>query len=357
VIVLSLLKTLFKGVFGIIILFIVLGAVFGSDSSDNTETNSDISETAASSDEPVEETVSIPEDTTNEDASGSDEADKEIVSTSFSDFALYTDSSATELQKETFFNENYKDKYVTWTGTVTTVSESFGSYSVQVKHSPNTLTSDVIVKMRDDQKDKLLQLKEGSEITYTAKMTRYGEILGMSAEEGVIVSTDGTETSSDISETAASSDISETAASSDESAEETVSTTEDTTTEDTTTEDSSSSDESDKEIVSTSFSDFALYTDSSATELQKETFFNENYKDKYVTWTGTVTTVSESYGSYSVGVKHSPNTLTSDVYVKMRDDQKDKLLQLKEGSEITYTAKMTRYGEILGMSAEDGVIE
>jgi cold shock CspA family protein len=175
----------------------------------------------------------------------------------------------------------------------------------------------------------------------------------MSAEDGVIVSTDGTETSSDISETAASID---------ESAEETVSTTEDTTTEDTTTEDtttedSSSSDESDKEIVSTSFSDFALYTDSSATELQKETFFNENFKDKYVTWTGTVTTVSESYGSYSVGVKHSPNTLTSDVYVKMRDDQKDKLLQLKEGSEITYTAKMTRYGEILGMSAEDGVIE
>jgi len=339
VITLSFLKTLFKGVFGIIILFIVLGAVFGSDSSDNTETNSDISETASSSDEPVEEIVSTPEEvSTPEDTSGSDEPDKEIVSTSFSDFTPYFDSDSTELQKESFFDEHFKDKYVTWTGTVVTVSESFGSYSVQVKHSSKSLISDVYVKMRDDQKDNLLQLKEGSEITYTAKMTRYGEILGMSAEDGVIDSTDGTETNSDVSETTSSSD---------EPVEEIVSTPEDT----------SSSDESDKEIVSTSFSDFTPYFDPDSTELQKESFFDEHFKNKYVTWTGTVVTVSESYGSYSVQVKHSSKSLISDVYVKMRDDQKDNLLQLKEGSEITYTAKMTRYGEILGMSAEDGVIE
>jgi hypothetical protein len=133
-------------------------------STDDTETNSDISKTTSSSDEPVEE----------------------IVSTSFSDFTPYLDTTATELQKESFFNDNFKDRYVTWTGTVTNVAESWGSYTVSVKHSPNTLTADVLVKMRDDQKDKLLQLHEGSEITYTAKMTRYGEIVGMSAEDGVI---------------------------------------------------------------------------------------------------------------------------------------------------------------------------
>jgi cytoskeletal protein RodZ len=138
----------------------------------------------SSSDETVKETTSSEEP--EKETSSSEEPEKEIVSTSFSDFALYSDSTATSLQKESFFDDNYKGKYVTWSGTVSSVSESYGSYTVQVKHKSSTLVSDVIVKMRDDQKDKLLQLKEGSPITYTAKMTRYGDILGMSAEDGTI---------------------------------------------------------------------------------------------------------------------------------------------------------------------------
>lgn len=121
-----------------------------------------------------------------EEASSSEEPEKEIVSTSFSDFTPYTDTSATTLQKEAFFDEHFKDKYVTWSGKVASVDESFGSYTVQVKHSSQSLISDAIITMRDDQKDKLLQLKEGSPITYTAKLTRYGEILGISGEDGTI---------------------------------------------------------------------------------------------------------------------------------------------------------------------------
>ena len=78
-----------------------------------------------------------------EEASSSEEPEKEIVSTSFSDFALYSDSTATSLQKESFFDDNYKGKYVTWSGTVSSVSESYGSYAVQVKHKSSTLVSDV----------------------------------------------------------------------------------------------------------------------------------------------------------------------------------------------------------------------
>jgi hypothetical protein len=116
------------------------------------------------------------------------EAPKEIVSTSFSDFKPYLDSSATSLQKSSFFDEHFKDKYVTWSGTVASVSQTMGSYKVQVKHSDKSLISDVIVTMRDDQKDKLLTLKEGDPIKYTAKLTRYGDILGLSADDGVIES-------------------------------------------------------------------------------------------------------------------------------------------------------------------------
>jgi len=139
-----------------------------------TSSNDESVKEASSNDETVKETTS------------SEEPDKEIVSTSFSDFTPYTDSTATSLQKESFFDENFKGKYVTWSGTVASVGESMGSYTVSVKHSSKSLISDATIVMRDDQKDKLLQLKEGSKITYTAKLTRYGELLGISGDDGTI---------------------------------------------------------------------------------------------------------------------------------------------------------------------------
>jgi hypothetical protein len=134
-------------------------------------------------------------------------------------------------------------------------------------------------------------------------------------------------------------------------------TVEETPKEEATEEEKPSTDEAPKEIVSTSFSDFTPYLDSSSTSLQKESFFDDHFKGKYVKWSGTVSSVTESMGSYNVGVKHSDKSLFSDVTVTMRDDQKEKLLQLKEGSKITYTAKLTRYGDILGIYADDGTIE
>ena len=140
-----------------------------------------------SSDAPKEATVppSNNSETVKETPSTAEPA-KEIVSTSFSDFTPYLDSSATSLQKESFFDDHFKGKYVTWSGTVASVSKTMGSYTVSVKHSSKSLVSDAIVTMRDDQKDKLLQLKEGDPIKYTAKLTRYGDILGIYAEDGTI---------------------------------------------------------------------------------------------------------------------------------------------------------------------------
>ncbi len=341
------LNKIIKIILGIFVLLFIVGLLGsgGDDSKSNQiqepataseATTEQKTGTTSNSDEPDKETAGASEDT-----SSSNEPNKEIVSTSFSDFTPYLDPDSTQLQKESFFDENFKGKYVTWSGTVSTVTESSGSYAVQVVHKSSTLVSDVRVEFRADQKDKLIQLKEGDPITYTAKMTRYGEILGMSAEDGVIDSTDDTETNSEISKPASP------ASNSDEPDKETAGASEDT----------SSSNEPNKEIVSTSFSDFTPYLDPDSTQLQKESFFDENFKGKYVTWSGTVSTVTESSGSYAVQVVHKSSTLVSDVRVEFRADQKDKLIQLKEGDPITYTAKMTRYGEILGMSAEDGVIE
>ena len=113
---------------------------------------------------------------------------KELVSTSFSDFGdVHCDLDATDLQKQSLFDDKFKAKYVKWSGTVSSVSETWGSYTLQVKHCPHTWISDVTITMRDDQKDALLQLREGDAITYIAKLTRYGTILGISATDGEIV--------------------------------------------------------------------------------------------------------------------------------------------------------------------------
>ena len=103
---------------------------------------------------------------------------KDLVSTSFSDFgAVYCDSGATYLQKQALFDDQFKNKYVKWSGTVSSVSETWGSYTLQVKHCPDTWTSDILVTMKDDQKNALLQLREGDRVTYIAKLTRCGDLL------------------------------------------------------------------------------------------------------------------------------------------------------------------------------------
>ena len=157
---------------GCFILIIFLSAVIGAfvfgmgDTDGDTATTS----TQAATEAPIKTTA------------------KELVSTSFSNFgAVYCDSDATNLQKQASFDDKFKNKYVKWSGTVSSVSETWGSYTLQVKHCPDTWVSDIVITMRDDQKDALLQLREGDKVTYIAKVTRCGDILGISAEDGEIV--------------------------------------------------------------------------------------------------------------------------------------------------------------------------
>jgi len=111
----------------------------------------------------------------------------QLVSEDFSDYEIYCDDEATSLQKEVYFDENLKSKYVKWTGEVRSVSDSFGSYNLQIRHCDFTFSSDILIKMKDDQKSKLLQLNEGDDVTYIARLKTFGEILGLSADKGEIV--------------------------------------------------------------------------------------------------------------------------------------------------------------------------
>lgn len=100
-----------------------------------------------------------------------------------------------------------------------------------------------------------------------------------------------------------------------------------------------------------------VYCNSETTTLKKETLFDENMKGEYVTWKGTVKTISESSGNYKMGIKLCDSTWTWDLDVTMRSDQKNDLLNLNEGDEITFKAKLKSIGGLLiDLSAEDGQI-
>ncbi|MFH1972381.1 MAG: DUF4190 domain-containing protein [archaeon] len=119
-----------------------------------------------------------------------EEGEIEIVSTSFSDFGdTWCDFETTELKKEDLFNNQFKNQYVTWTGKVATVEESGSSYNLKVIHCGGGM-SDMKVKMKADQKDKLLELEPWDEVTYTAKLksASYGLLQSMTAENGEIIS-------------------------------------------------------------------------------------------------------------------------------------------------------------------------
>ena len=154
---------LIKKIGVVFLALIVIGVLFGGDS--NTQTN------------PTENVVLEP--TT---------VEKQIVSTSFKDFEdVYCDEDTTALQKKVLFDKKFKDKYVTWTGEVTSIGGSEGSYHLRIKHCYDTWTNDIVIKMKEDQENNLLKLREGDDVTYTAKMTSIGGILDdISAKDGII---------------------------------------------------------------------------------------------------------------------------------------------------------------------------
>ena len=114
----------------------------------------------------------------------------------------------------------------------------------------------------------------------------------------------------------------------------------------------------DNEIVEVIDEEFLeMYCNSESTTLKKETLFNENLKGQYVTWEGTVQTISEYSSGYTMGVKLCDSTWTWDIDVVMRDDQKNILLNINEGDKVTFKAKMKKIGGFLtDLSAEDGQI-
>ncbi len=128
----------------------------------------------------------------------SEQTQQKIFSHSFNDLGDdWCLDSTNDLKRENNFKV-FKGQIVEWEGEVSSIGESWGSLTLQVKHCPNTLISDIIVTLKDSEKQKAIDLKEGQMVKYTAKLKRWGSWTGISADDGVILSSRRKGTSEDL---------------------------------------------------------------------------------------------------------------------------------------------------------------
>jgi ribosomal protein L7/L12 len=95
-------------------------------------------------------------------------------------------SKYTDLQKDQEWTR-YEGKRVKWSGRVSSISQSFGSLTMQVKMNPGTFTSDVIVTLKDSEKSRAGKLREGDTVTFIATLNRWGTLMPISLSNGEIV--------------------------------------------------------------------------------------------------------------------------------------------------------------------------
>jgi len=105
------------------------------------------------------------------------------------------DSTYTDLQKENIFDEEYKNKYVKWTGRVKDVDTSlFDNLILRIEHRYkgqfDYYGGDMTIYMNADQYDRLAELSKGEEVTYSAKFTRFSGFMGVEfyLEDGELIS-------------------------------------------------------------------------------------------------------------------------------------------------------------------------
>ncbi len=98
-----------------------------------------------------------------------------------------TKSNSTDMQKDALWKD-FKGKTVNWQGTVEDVSEGMlGGLKLNIKMNADTLTHDITLELKKDQKDKAMSLTKGKKVSFTGKLDNYGgAILPLQMSEGEI---------------------------------------------------------------------------------------------------------------------------------------------------------------------------
>lgn len=98
-----------------------------------------------------------------------------------------TRSNSTDMQKDALW-KTFEGKRVNWQGTVYEVSEgTFGGLNLSIKMNDETLTSDILLSLKPEEKQKAMNLTKGKKISFTGKLKMAGgAVLPLSMDEGEI---------------------------------------------------------------------------------------------------------------------------------------------------------------------------
>lgn len=94
-------------------------------------------------------------------------------------------SKYTDIQKEETWKK-YDGKKVKWTGAISDISETLGTLQLQVKMKEDTFTSDLLIRLKDDQKEKALKLNVGDSVTFTGILDEWGTLMPITLSAGEI---------------------------------------------------------------------------------------------------------------------------------------------------------------------------
>lgn len=95
-------------------------------------------------------------------------------------------SKYTDIQKDENWKK-YDGKKVKWSGTIAEISETFGTLQLQVKMKDDTFTSDLLIKLKEEQKDKALKLSVGDSVTFIGILDDWGTLMPITLSDGEIV--------------------------------------------------------------------------------------------------------------------------------------------------------------------------
>ncbi len=112
------------------------------------------------------------------------------VSTDFATFNRYFSNSSrlTDMQKDALFDSKFKGGLVRWTGRVVEVEKGMlGGLHVLIKHTGESLVSDVTLDLRPSEENKAMMLHKGQAITYQGKLESWGGVMDHYLDEGVII--------------------------------------------------------------------------------------------------------------------------------------------------------------------------
>lgn len=115
---------------------------------------------------------------------------EQFISTNFADFnrSFSSSSGLTDMQKDNLFDEKFKGRLVKWSGRVMEVSKSaLGGVYVLVKHTGESIISDVTLDLKPEEESRALQLRRGQTITYSGRIESWGSLTDHRVDEGVIL--------------------------------------------------------------------------------------------------------------------------------------------------------------------------